>query len=347
MNSLEGFIMDTILCFMSKCFVGIAFAITWCLYQLVQAGIWIGKCVVAEGTNLSNEIAIMLSQMQKDLVKDCPPFRWPVIPAAVIALFSTLLFVFMLGWLFMQTTHEPSAPLDLGWLSWVLMLLLVLVIVVGLIYALRHIIPWIAGILAILGLISVLASAPSCSGPSVSIDTSEETKATEYCWFYEACFWKDTSTHWSMFNFPSYCWFWEECYSRDSQGSSGSSTPTSNKADHQDAKYCWFWESCFWYKDDLVVLKPAVIQPPTKSKEAKVSALAPEATEYVIKKGDTLWKLTNGDMKQIDVLAYLNAGVLDPYWVRHCHLPAKKNKWCAEPKHTLQIGMRIFIPTAK
>ncbi|MCA9377950.1 LysM peptidoglycan-binding domain-containing protein [Candidatus Peregrinibacteria bacterium] len=180
--------------------------------------------------------------------------------------------------------------MDLSWLGEILMFLLILAIVIGIIYALRHIIPWIAGVLVILSLVSALASAPSCSGPTPITVTPEKT-----------------------------------------------------------TEYCWFWDSCFWQQlfgsNDSVVLKPTVIEP-VKVVEAKVSP--PEFTEHVIQRGDTLWKLAGGYLDQVEAIALLNAGVLDPYWIKNCHHISKKtNKWCAEPKHTLQIGMRIFIPIRK
>lgn len=327
--------MNTILCFFQKCGAALLFGVIYLFQELLLVVLEVGKWLVTRGNQLSDELEKVLVQLKGVLTKECPPFHWPdKLP------FWILLPLFIFGWLISRSVYHPtSGPLDLSWLGWIFVFLVVMLALVAIAYALRHLVLWIAGILAVLGLLSLLAVTPSCSVPAGSSDED-----AEYCWFWQRCYWKDMSIHWPNFHFPTYCWFWEECYPHDNQESSGSSAPASNKVDHQGAIYCWFWESCFWHKDHSMVLKPTVVKP-VKTEEAKVSQ--PETTEYIIKKGDTLWKLTNGDMEGVNVLAHLNAGVLDPYWIQNCHVPTKKNKWCDAPKHTLQIGMRIFIPVHK
>jgi hypothetical protein len=338
--------MNTILCLLQKIVVLMVFVGSWLLDKVAVTTVNVGKWLTSHGTVLSSKLQSVLSHTRKQLIKECPPFRWPDKLS-----FWILLSLFVLGWLISRFVYHPtSGQLDLSWFGGILMSLLILAIVIGLVYALRHIIPWIAGILAILGLVSALASAPSCSTPSVSTATPEKT--TEYCWFYEECFWKDKVIHWPTFSFPSYCWFWEACYSSDNQESSGYSTPIiapTPVTPEKTTEYCWFWDSCFWQQlfddNDHVVMTPTVIKP-TKIEEAKVSQ--PEAESYTIKSGDTLWKLAGGDPLLVDTIANLNAGVLDPYWIKNCHhISNSTNKWCAEPKHTLQIGMNIFIPIHK
>ncbi len=307
--------MNTLLCLLRKCGAALLFGITYLFQELLLVALEVGKWLVTCGNQLSDELEKVLLRMKGILVKECPPFdRADKLP------FWILLLLFIFGWLTSRSMYHPtSGPLDLGWLAWLFVLLATVLALIAIVYALRHILLWIAGILAILGLISVLASAPSCSAPSVSNVTPEKT--TEYCWFYE------------------------ECYPHDNQESSGSSALASNKVDHQGAIYCWFWESCFWHKDHSVVLKPTVVKP-VKTEEAKVSQ--PETTEYIIQNGDTLWKLSGGDPVKVDAIAHLNARILDPYWLKNCSvIHTKTGKWCNAPKHTLQIGMRIFIPVHK
>ncbi|MCB9804797.1 hypothetical protein H6769_04110 [Candidatus Peribacteria bacterium] len=294
-----------------------------------------------------------VSRLNDILSKECPEFDfdWETFRDLIMICF-VVYYVCVIWWIIMQLVHpSPAGSIDdMHVFGWLFILCIVLPILVHIIYALRHILLWIAGILIILGLISALVSAPSCSALSVTTATPE--KVTEHCRFYEACFWKGTSVHLPTFSFPSYCWFWEECYPGNNQESSGSPAPIvvpSATIPEDTTQYCWFWDNCFWQQlfgsNDSVVLKPEVIEP-VKAVEAKVSP--PEFTEHVIQRGDTLWKLAGGDLDQVEAIALLNAGVLDPYWIKNCHHISKKtNKWCAEPKHTLQIGMRIFIPIRK
>ena len=330
--------MNTLLCLLRKCLVALLFGVIYLFQELLLVVLEVGKWLVTRGNQLSDEIEKALVQLKGVLAKECLPFSWPTMPVSVIALLSTLLFIFLLSLLTVPSIHPAS--LDLSWLDWTLMLLVLMFVLVAIVYALRHLVLWIAGILAVLTLLSLLATAPSCSVP---VGSSDED--AEYCWFWQRCYWKGVSIHWLNFHFPTYCWFWEECYPHDNQESSGSSALASNKVDHQGAIYCWFWESCFWHKDHSVVLKPTVVKP-VKAEEAKVSQH--ETTEYIIQNGDTLWKLSGGDPVKVDTIAHLNAGILDPYWLKNCSvIHTKTGKWCNAPKHTLQIGMRIFIPIAK
>ena len=335
--------MNTILCFFQKCGAALLFGVIYLFQELLIVVLEIGKWLVTRGNQLSDEIEKVLVQLKGVLAKECPPFSWPVIPVSVIALLSTLLFIFLLSLLTVPAIHPAS--LDLSWLAWLFVLLATVLVLIVIVYALRHILPWIAGVLAVLCLLSLLAAAPSCSVPAGSSDED-----TEYCWFWQSCYWKGFSIHWSTFHFPSYCWFWEDCYPHDPVSASSSGPVKRNVAQASSiVEYCWFWQDCFWqqlFGKSVVVAKQPVTTQPKKPTEEKVPQ--PKVTEYIIQNGDTLWKLSGGDPVKVDAIAHLNAGILDPYWLKNCSvIHTKTGKWCNAPKHTLQIGMRIFIPIAK
>ena len=339
--------MNIILCLLQKCGALLMFVAIWLLHQVVLLLVGIGKWFVTYGTELSNHMEHTVSRLNDILSKECPEFDfdWETFRALIMICFVGYSFGVVYLIILEILSPSPSGTMDISYILYATSILPLILILMYVVYALRHILPWIAGILIILGLVSALVSAPSCSAPSVTAATSE--KATEHCRFYEKCYWSGISFSLpTWLNPANYCWPGQECYDRHEE-SSGSAAPVVTSTVQDSSDKCHWWNIIclvqqYFSDNDPVALKPKVVSPV----KATVPPLPSETTDYIVQDGDTLWKLAGGDPAKVQQLYELNAPMLDSYWSQHCTEKQKQNKYtffCRASQHTLMKGMTLRL----